>query len=1065
MAKTTQTANPFGNLTHSAYVPTYVGLPIERMKETADVLQDKYNTAVANDNTTKTQLAQMALNEVDEKKRIDALAGYEEAMKGIRESGRYEDANTIISNSAADIATNSGLIESLKSEQGRIKQKALQDQQLAAGKAQEKDIDYVNKVAKENYAATGGVYFDEETGAWTGKWEAPSIPEVQNIGAVADKFLAGWKADTKLGKYIKVKDKDGEGYKWYDTTGHVDDTGLFIVSPSVEEAKIEDVMYAAQKHLLQDPAVSNRLDFEMGRDNVTFQSIVDASGEEANIRRILMQNDLVNLLGYDEKTILQLDDEELALLHEKNKRIQEGILGAGEKHSYEKTTQKKLGDSLYARKMKAAAEAGSDEAAVEIEHQNSRAMSGAQKTGGLNWTVSEYVETISSYDNVIKAQEQTVTNLRNQIQAALKQNASTDVGGLKNSLAKAQMLLDEQKEKKRIDNINWNIAKTAAEKELGIDDSQEYVEKVRELETENPKEKKYYDDLKNKVRYVWQYNQKRQNLPFDNTEWEKAQDKYWGAKWWASSNSFQDYAFAMMDGKRSEGGTWIGTGAPGNWIWSNTPEQQVAQDTWDEVLKESKQLKLDHLQNAKDWGGAESPKQKYWRNTNELQAANQDIGEEITRQLGILNAPKQMQYSYIDMSKSRGDKSASSVFQKTANSALMNSPHNYRVIDKQTGKEIAWHLNNDAGGSNISLADGTANRNNINILGITTQYMNNFGYGFAAQENIMSEDGKEIIGTRDLMIVEKTGNSVMLDAAKVELQKGFVIESIGDNKGVQKGMKEMGWDKSDAYFAKLNSIEIDRQLAQMDEILPPIPSAGQTTPNSQSMNVIVSLDKRAEVTMNRYPNGTYDYDISVWEINSAGKKGKKVTPDYYKRKENKGYQNRHEVELVLERFAGIQNYYEEPLSTMEKVANGDLPGAKLTNNMTSTNHLNPAFKQDLYSWLKTHNKAFDPDGEGFNVASMTRDKGYNLAIGGSRTAGQLTGKGIDITIDTNGSVAMSKWLGEIDKKTNKGKNTEEYKIDPNYKRIKGTNLIFRFYSIDDANGSRVPHLDLQYAKQ
>ncbi len=98
----------------------------------------------------------------------------------------------------------------------------------------------------------------------------------------------------------------------------------------------------------------------------------------------------------------------------------------------------------------------------------------------------------------------------------------------------------------------------------------------------------------------------------------------------------------MMDGKKSEGGTWVGTGAPGNWIWSNTPEQQVAQNTWDEVLKESDRLKLDHLENATDWGGGESPKQKYWRNTNELQAANQDIGEEITKQLGILNAPKQM---------------------------------------------------------------------------------------------------------------------------------------------------------------------------------------------------------------------------------------------------------------------------------------------------------------------------------------------------------------------------------------------------------------------------------------
>ena len=87
MAKTTQTANPFGTLTHSTYVPTYVGLPIARMKETADVLQDKYNTAIANRNTTKTQLAQIPLNEWDEKLRTNALKGFNDMMAGFEKSG------------------------------------------------------------------------------------------------------------------------------------------------------------------------------------------------------------------------------------------------------------------------------------------------------------------------------------------------------------------------------------------------------------------------------------------------------------------------------------------------------------------------------------------------------------------------------------------------------------------------------------------------------------------------------------------------------------------------------------------------------------------------------------------------------------------------------------------------------------------------------------------------------------------------------------------------------------------------------------------------------------------
>ncbi len=38
--------NPFGELTHSGYVPTYVGLPIDRMKETADVLQKNHSDVI-----------------------------------------------------------------------------------------------------------------------------------------------------------------------------------------------------------------------------------------------------------------------------------------------------------------------------------------------------------------------------------------------------------------------------------------------------------------------------------------------------------------------------------------------------------------------------------------------------------------------------------------------------------------------------------------------------------------------------------------------------------------------------------------------------------------------------------------------------------------------------------------------------------------------------------------------------------------------------------------------------------------------------------------------------------
>ena len=1044
MAKTTQTANPFGTLTHSAYVPTYVGLPIARMKETADVLQNKYNTAIANRNTTKTQLAQIPLNEWDEKLRTNALKGFNGMMAGFEESGNYEDANTTIANGATDIATNSGLIAAIKSKAERVKQNKIEDLQVQAGQADQKDVDYVRGVAKDASTATGGVYLNEETGAWEGGYNAESIPKIQNIGEIANKFLKSYKANTYLGQYVKMKNPDSGELVWFDTTGgKTDDSGAFIVQPSTEIAKIEDVMYVAQKQLMQDPAVAARLAFEMKRDGVSFNTVTAAMGGNPDARRVDMQADLVVNGGYDENRILQLDDEELALVYEKNRRVSNDISGAAGSRASITETQQLYGASWEARRQKALADADAPPPIIKVLNENATATTGAHKISGLQLSVQEHVEQQNTFDATINTQIATNNQLRTKIKAEkLKGN---NVSGLKNTLAKSQMLVDELREKRRVDNINWNLAVEETQTKLGIPDVQKFVEEKNQLDVDYSAQKQVFDKNDKDIQKIWAYNRTQDGLTTTDADWATAKDKYWdktAGHWASQQNTNQQLSETAYKWYIER----ITGGDPSVWYFPamrNTKEQQEISDTYKRLRKDG--------QKTHDFP-------VYFNKLSNLEKENHAVGQEINANLQELNKDKNVQYTYINMAKDIKDPSKSSKFQETANAAIRDTPHNYRVIDKLTGKELSYHLNHGATINNLTVEhDGKMkyNRNNLDVLGITTQYINTIGYGFPAKEQLFEADGTTKAGTRDLIIVEKGNNSVMLGAAERASKRGFVVEDIGNNLGIQKGASEMGINSGDAFYAKLRYQEIDKQLAQFDEILPKIPPASQTKPNSETMNIVVSLNKRAEVTINRYADGTYDYDISAWDIDSAEKsKGKKKQYGTHARQENLGYKSRHEVELVLERLAGVQNYYDVPLTTLDAVTNEDIPGAILTNNTFSSNHLTPAFKKDLKNWLTPLSGKF----KGFTVDSMTQDKGYNLSIGGSRTSGQLIGEGISVINDNSkGYKAMDNWLQKNAKIAYPGKK--------DFFRIKDTNLIYKYNtSILDENGTPIPRIDIEYAK-
>ena len=115
MAKTR--TSPFGSLSYSQKIQTYVGMPIERMKETADVLQGKYTAAKENKSKLDIAIAQIDINEKDEHIRGAAKEQLNLQLNSYKEKGNWEDAPFAVQQSATDVATNGGLLAATKSKQ------------------------------------------------------------------------------------------------------------------------------------------------------------------------------------------------------------------------------------------------------------------------------------------------------------------------------------------------------------------------------------------------------------------------------------------------------------------------------------------------------------------------------------------------------------------------------------------------------------------------------------------------------------------------------------------------------------------------------------------------------------------------------------------------------------------------------------------------------------------------------------------------------------------------------------------------------------------------------------
>lgn len=1041
----TQPRNPFGSLTHNAYVPTYVGLPIDRMKETADVLQNKYNTAISNVNTTETMLAQMKLNGADESKRTEALAGFQQELESYKIAGNYEDANTAVSIAAKNIATNSGLLLSLESEKGRLAQLTLNKQGLLSGKYDEKDTVYAEGESDAIYNEQGGVYFDEKTGSWKGKWEQIHIPERQNIGEIANKFLTGWKANKKIGKYVKAEvaalDANGKEIigedgrpvmvqKWFNEKDAFKDAlGRFVVHASTEEATMEDVMFAAQKHLMQNPSLSARLAFEMKRDDISIETKTEETGESREDRVKAMKHQL-KTLGYEENILNQLDDNELALLHEKNKRIQEGIIGASEKASFEKTTAVNWGDTLESLEEKArqkkAAEGGGDENTVAVNQEYLQMNSQAyQIEGYLPPSESEYKSQLHDMKQDEKVRNATITDLKAEQQQWIKEQKALGVDNpelppvQKTKLAKMLTAQATQTNKIKRFETNYNMAIAEVKKENPGIGTPKDVKRLRKKHRETiPKDQlteydnnvKYYEEIK----------------AFGVDDYKLQQMANTGMK----PYTYNQYSIGKQLAKEMG---WKFTKEDGvSWkeqaIVYNSPEYKKRRKEINDLYNKF------YTSKGGLWDmGSRTRYQEVGEYHNIEAKSVGDYNRAVSKKLSDINKSNTIQYAYLNLSieKNAAGSDLTSNFTTAANNLLRTDPYSFIHIGEDGQEEI---LENNA--------TPKYNVNNITMLGPTTDYVHGHGVLFYGSEQILNDKGKATGEVKMHLFKDNTGSLKTL--AMNQMERGRLIKG-SEIKG------EKGYNAMDDVLYKYKFEEVDKQIAYFQQLPIRIPALNSPEMyNTDDVKVALGPNKFANVTRRVDKSGTTDYQVTYGK--KVGQTGANKIAEY---------STVSNLEKALEYYGGVganSEVYKVDMSTLDKVTEADLPYTTFKKDgkglMSSMPRLKKEFKDNF---IEVMNKAQIP----ITITSLTRSIGYNSskAIGGAKNSGHLIGEGIDISVKDEGGKKFWQWLKDNSEDVIKADKTKSV-----YKRIKGKdgllyNIIWQAHDVKTGM-----HLDLKYSK-
>jgi len=247
------------NNSYANYVPQYAGAPIQEMYMTAMKLDDTYKTTRLAQDKLETMINNLSTRDVNNPIIRGALDNAKGKLKGIRESGRWEDASWLVQQASYDFAND-------KMVQGALQDKAMYDKDLGDLETRRKDgkvteIDVNNWKTMFSLKNNKQLQYDPVTGKYSNMWSSMHVPDAQDWAKVTRDFLKDANADTL--QTIGLT-RAGSGYLKFGTT---------------EQISEDDANEMAMQYIAQNPQFQDRMRWEKSVDDFANFGVIDANGD------------------------------------------------------------------------------------------------------------------------------------------------------------------------------------------------------------------------------------------------------------------------------------------------------------------------------------------------------------------------------------------------------------------------------------------------------------------------------------------------------------------------------------------------------------------------------------------------------------------------------------------------------------------------------------------------------------------------------------------------------------------------------------------------------------------
>lgn len=266
------------NFKSTEFVSQYAGLPIDEFLQSASALQQR-----AQQNTQQLdQLEMMANNiktlDIDENLKREQLAKIDKQMQDLAASGAYEHATDRIRMEAKNFARNEDLM-SASANYAKLQKMKEEAKALGVTDIQLQKIDN----ALKGYEMQGG-------SAGKATLEDIGFYKEQNLSAVVDKLLSGWKANKSV-----IASPDGKGY---------------INTKTNERVTEEELRAEAYKHLASDPQYMRQIE-DMAKLNI-YNSTMQSTGDPQQAYNVYNNTDSASLNAAQQDVINMIVDPSVA---------------------------------------------------------------------------------------------------------------------------------------------------------------------------------------------------------------------------------------------------------------------------------------------------------------------------------------------------------------------------------------------------------------------------------------------------------------------------------------------------------------------------------------------------------------------------------------------------------------------------------------------------------------------------------------------------------------------------------------------------------------------------------